>query len=292
MRVSQLSPRMELLALLICLGTSLLMLTLPDDLQIVVADRLSVVLTRPYWRLRNFGEDILAVRRENGWLQARIKELELQAANLGRSARDAERQSVTDGLPAGVAERLIPCEVVARELPRSATMVKIRSAAPLRWRLYEPVLSSRGLLGRVRRIDDQREAWVELLTAPDMALGCEIERTGLLGVLRSRGGDFLLDMVGRDEDDVQEGDVVVTSGIAEVRSEAEGEGWAPVPRGLPVGVVRRVHKSAEQLFLDISVTPATSFTRNATVFLLREPGTVERAEVWARNRGFQEGSRR
>jgi hypothetical protein len=292
MRVSQLSPRMELLALLICLGISLLMLTLPDDLQIVVADRLSVVLTRPYWRLRNFGEDILGVRRENGWLQARIQELELQGANLDRDARDALRQSVGGGLLAGTTERLLPCEVVARELPRSATMIKVRSAAPVRWRLYEPVMSVRGLLGRVRRIDNPREAWVELLTTPDMALGCEIERTGLLGVLRSRGGDFLLDMVGRDEDDVKEGDLVITSGIAEVRSEAEGEGWAPVPRGLPVGVVRRVHQSAEQLFLDISVTPAASFTHNATVFLLREAGTAERAEFWARNRGFQDGARR
>jgi cell shape-determining protein MreC len=282
---------MEVLALLICLGTSLLMLALPDDAQIVVANRLSLILTQPYWRLRNFGEDVLRVRRENGWLRARVAELELRAANAERAARDSLRLAGATGLPPGYAERLLPCQVVARELQRSVTMIKIRSAAPVRWRLYEPVLSPEGLLGRVRRVGGPEEAWVELLTAPDMALGCEIERTGLLGVLRTRGGDFLLDMIGRDEDDVREGDLIITSGLAEVRDGA-AEGWTTLPRGLPVGTVRRVQKSAAQLFLDVEVEPRATFTHNATVFLLRSEREAARAAAWSGVRDARRGEQR
>jgi rod shape-determining protein MreC len=128
------------------------------------------------------------------------------------------------------------------------------------------------LIGRVREVVSPREVWVELLTAPDLALGCELERNGLLGILRPRGGDFILDMVGRDED-VRVGDRVLTSGIAELAEAGGGEQTqALFPRGLPVGVVQRVESPADQLFLDISVAALASLRRSDVVFVVTEPG--------------------
>ena len=272
-----------MLALVFCLTFSLLMLLLPDEQQIAVAHRLSLVLTEPYWRLRNFGEDILRVRGENALLQAQVIRLEQQLAAGMRAERDARRELVAGGLRAGYEGRLLPCQVVARELGRSATMVKIRSVGPAAWRLYQAVLAPTGLIGRIRKISGPEEVWVELLTAPDMALGCEIERTGLLGVLRTRGSDFVLDMISRDESDVQEGDRIITSGIAEIRAGDDFEtGWALMPRGLPVGLVKRVDQSAAQLFLDIQVKPLASFRCNMTVFVVLDAAagaTGEAAEA-------------
>ena len=103
--------------------------------------------------------------------------------------------------------------------------------------------------------------------SPDMALGVELERTGLLGVLRPRAGDFVLEMVGRDED-VQPGDRVITSGIAEVRDIAQGAARDPVPRGLPVGEVDKVTVPSDDIFKRIEVHPLADFRRNAIVFVV------------------------
>jgi hypothetical protein len=271
-RSSQPSPLVELTTLVLCLGLSVLMLLLPDELQINMADRLSRVLTEPYWRARNFADDVFRVRQENASLKARLLGYELGDANPPRVSGDAGTgaQNLNSWQDKGLA--LWPCDIVARRLDRPATMVKIHSAEPVAWRLYQAVVTASGLLGRVRKIMSNREAWVEILTAPDMALGCEIERTGLLGVLRPFGEEFILDMIGRDETGVAEGDLVMTSGIAEIMADDEKVGWGIMPRGLPVGKVAKIEKQATSLFLDIRVKPLASLRRNETVFVVGARG--------------------
>lgn len=264
------SFRGEILTLVVCVGLSLTLLYLPPQSRIFVADRLGLVLTAPYWNVRNYFEDVLRVRDENAGLKERIAELELLAATGDRMQRDAERM-VGPALDPGFDGELVPCRVVMRQRSRFATMIKVRSLAPVNWRPWMPVISQTGYLGRLRTVVNEREAWVELLSAPDFALGVEIERTGLLGVLRPRGDRFVVEMVGRDED-VQPGDRLITSGIAEIR-ERTGSGRTEVltSRGFPVGVVTTATSPSDQIFKEITVAPAASFERNETVFVVTVP---------------------
>ncbi len=268
-RYLQPSHRVELSTFLLCVTLSLLMLFLPDDVQISVATRLSAVFTEPYQRVINFAEDVFRVRRENGRLLAKITELELQLAEMERQ-RDSRRSTAKATATAGgFDERLQPCEVVARKCGRYALMIKIRSETDFEWQLYQPVVSPRGLLGRVRKVASPRMAWVELLTAPDVAIGCEMERTGLVGILRSNAGKFVLDMVGRDED-VQEGDRIITSGLAEVSEIGQEEGgFCSMPHGLQVGEVRSVASPLDELYKKITVEPYASFNVNEWVFVVK-----------------------
>ena len=264
---SQPNDRVDVFVFAICLSLAFVLLILPDDVQILVADRLGTVLTSPYWRVRNFGEDVVTTAEENVRLKARVAELELAAA--------AEQRAVQDSLRAGrlllpddFRGTLLPCQVVTRQRVRFATMLEIHSLAPARWVPYQPVITAAGVIGRIRRIIDDRTAWVELLVSPGFALGVEIERTGLLGVLRPGAGGFVLDMVGRDED-VQAGDRLVTSGIEEIR----GDGTRPderavMPRGLPAGTVVAVASPTDAIFKEITVEPAAAFNRNIAVFVV------------------------
>jgi hypothetical protein len=261
-----LSLRGEYLTLAVCVGLSLTMLFLPGDTRIRVADRLGLVLTAPYWSVRNFGADVLRVREDNAWLRQRVAELELEQAAADRMVRDAERMA-GPALDPGFTGDLVPCRVVMRQRGRFATMIKIQSAEPVAWRPWQPVISSTGFLGRIRTLVGGREAWVELMTAPEFALGVEFERTGLLGVVRPRAGGFAIEMVGRDED-VKAGDLVITSGIAEIReSETDPRGAALTPRGFPVGRVLEVRSPSDRLFKEIVMDPAASFDYNETVFV-------------------------
>ncbi|MFN2371770.1 MAG: rod shape-determining protein MreC [Candidatus Krumholzibacteriia bacterium] len=255
------------LVLALCIVLSVTLLALPRNARILVADRLASVLTGPYWSVRNFGEDVTRVHEQNAWLQQRVVELEIEAAAGGRIQSDALRVA-GPALDPGYGGELVPCRVVMRERGRFATMIKIESLVPVAWEPWLPVISRAGYLGRLRSVINEQEAWVELLTAPDFALGVEFERTGLLGILRPRADAFVVEMVGRDED-VQEGDQVITSGIAEVTRTGDDPGAAAVtPRGFPVGTVRRVATPTDQIFKGIELEPAADFDYNETVFVV------------------------
>ncbi len=76
-----------------------------------------------------------------------------------------------------------------------------------------------------------------------------------------------LDMVGRDED-IQVGDLVITSGIAEIREGGlEGLGDRTL-RGFPVGVVSQVSSPSDMIFKEIVVQPSAEFEFNETVFVV------------------------
>jgi len=254
------------MVLIICMSLSIFLLVLPTENRIRVADRLGLVLTSPYWQVRNFGEDVVRTSDENAWLRERVAELELMAETSDRMVRDADRMA-GPALDPGFEGELIPCRVVMRQRSRFATMIKIQSLVPVNWQPWQPVISSKGYLGRLRTVMSADEAWVELLSAPDFALGVEMDRTGLLGVLRPRANHFMLDMVGRDED-IQVGDLVITSGIAEIREGGlEGHGGQTL-RGFPVGVVSQVSSPSDMIFKEIVVQPSAEFNYNETVFVV------------------------
>jgi len=234
---------------------------------LILADRLGVVLTDPYWNMRNYAEDVFRIRDENSRLKVELIELESLSATQIRMQIDASHL-VGPALDPGFVGELVPCRVVMRKRSRFATMIKVRSSTPVEWSAWQPVISRAGYLGRIRTVINAYEAWVELLAAPDFALGVEIERTGLLGVLRPRGNQFVVEMVGRDED-VQIGDRVITSGIAEVRDRLQDNSKSVMtPRGFPVGTVTASSAPSDKIFKEILVGAAASFVRNETVYVV------------------------
>lgn len=267
-RANELNKRNESITGAACVMLSLILLLLPDALQISIAHGLAGILVNPWLEVRNFGEDVLLVRAENAQLAAQVQVLQLRLAaeqrresDLARQAGPALERDVELDFP------LAPCQVTARKRTRLANMIQIRSLEQLDWQTGLPVITPLGFLGRLHTISGDRSAWVELLSAPNMALGVEFERTGLLGVLRPRAGRFVVELVGRD-DDVQPGDKVITAGIAEVRDEPGGLPRDPVPRGLPVGVVQHVDVPSADVFKEIVVQPLADFRYNETVFVV------------------------
>jgi cell shape-determining protein MreC len=259
--------RGEYLTLVVCVALSVTLLVLPQEPRMWVNQGLTTLLVEPYQNVGNFMKDVARVRDENAKLQKRVAELELLAGMVERMQHDAARMA-GPALDPGYDGDLVPCRVIKRQRARYATKIKVRSLVPVNWRPWQPVISSAGYLGRLSEVLNQQEAWVELLTAPDFALGVEIERTGLLGVLRPRGNQFVVEMVGRDED-VRAGDKVITSGIAEIREGGGDPGASTVtPRGFPVGTIVEASSPSDKIFKRILVDPAASFDYNETVFVV------------------------
>lgn len=264
----------ETLVLFVCLAASVTLLALPLTARIAVANQLERLLVKPFVALLAPGQDEMRLRRENARLRAEVTRLELLLADGEGFPGDAPRLSGPAIAPALLGD-LVPCRVVMRARQRFVTMLKIESLEDAGWAEWQPVISRAGYLGRIREVVNEREAWVELMTAPDFALGVEFARTGLLGILVPRAGRFVVEMVGRDED-VAIGDVIVTSGVVErdFWNRLDRDTPAVTPPGIPVGVVADLPEPAMgQIFKTIVVKPAARFSHNEPVFVVTPVGS-------------------
>jgi rod shape-determining protein MreC len=112
----------------------------------------------------------------------------------------------------------------------------------------KPVISGDGIVGRTVLVS-RYQSQVQLITNPDASVGVILERTRTPGVLKG-SGDFLLDLnyIGNSEQ-VENGDVVVTSGLDGI-----------FPKGLAIGKVVDVRKG-KGVFRSIRVQPYIDFMR-------------------------------
>jgi len=112
-----------------------------------------------------------------------------------------------------------------------------------------PVLTSEGVIGRIIEAS-WNVSRVLLLIDNNSNIDALVQKSRAQGVLQGRGGEAcILKYVQRSED-VRVGDNVVSSGLAGV-----------FPKGLLLGVVKKVQKKKSGLFQEILVSPAVDLSR-------------------------------
>jgi rod shape-determining protein MreC len=216
----------------------------PFDRTVLVVDRLS------------------AAWRENERLHERITRLELEAARLRQAGVENLRLRDSLGLPAYRTLQLRPVEVLAlagEPVPASATL---SAGASQGVRLGDAVVTSEGLVGRIGEVYPGLSR-VILLTDPNSAVACEVESTGVQGVLRfvtSPRPQLLLSGVPM-ADTVRVGQLVLTSGLS-----------LRYPRGLPVGRVALLARDVSGLTHEIVIAPAARLSRLRHAYVV--PGPV------------------
>jgi rod shape-determining protein MreC len=220
----------------------------PLDRLVLVVDRLS------------------AAWRENERLHERITRLELENAHLRLAGVENRQLRDSLGLPAYRALALRPVEVLAltgEPIPATATL-SAGSAQGVR--LGDAVVTSEGLVGRVGEVYSGLSR-VVLLTDPNSAVACEVESTGVQGVLRFATAPrprLLLTGVPL-ADTLRIGQGVLTSGLS-----------LRYPHGLPVGRIERLGRDASGLMQEIEIAPAASLSRLRHAYVI--PGRPRAGE--------------
>jgi rod shape-determining protein MreC len=215
----------------------------PLDRIVLVADRMS------------------AAWRENQRLHERITRLELENARLRNLGIENQRLRDGLGLPAYRGPSLGPVEVLALTGEPIPTAATLSAGTRQGVRLGDAVVTSEGLVGRVGEVYGGLSRAI-LLTDPNSAVACEVESTGVQGVLRvstSPSPRLLLTGVPL-ADTVLCGQLVLTSGLS-VR----------YPRGLPVGRVARLDRDRDGLTQVIEVAPSASLSRLRHAFVIPGP---------------------
>ncbi|HKQ56637.1 MAG TPA: rod shape-determining protein MreC [Candidatus Eisenbacteria bacterium] len=242
-------------------ASSLLLLAAGERVPQVTLRGIGATLFAPLDRIIMSVDRVTASWRENRELHQRVAALELENTRL--RSLEAENRALREplGLPGYQGPSLGPGEILALTGEPYAASATLSAGARQGVRVGDAAVTSAGLVGRIGEVYPGLSRIV-LLTDPNAAVACEVESTGVLGVLRFDATPrprLVLTSV-PFADTVRVGQRVLTSGLS-----------LRYPRGIPVGHITRVGASEGGLTQEIEIEPAARLTRMRYAFVIPGP---------------------
>ncbi len=246
---------------------SLVLLLTGDRIPQSTLRGLGALLFAPLDRVVLVVDRVSAAWRENEALHRQVTQLELEVSRLRDAGIENERLRDSLGLPPYRGLGLKPVEVLAitgEPFPSAATL---SAGARQGVKVGDGVVTSEGLVGRVGEVYPTL-ARVVLLTDPLATVACEVESTGVQGILHFSGTPYPRLVLAEVPlaDTVRLRQRVITSGMS-----------LRYPRGIPVGEIVRLGRDPTGLTHDIEVAPAARLSRLRHAFVV--PGPALPAEV-------------
>ncbi len=205
-----------------------------------------------YVALRGAHARAVAMQHELGLLKldqlelTQVREENDRLRRLLAFARDAPERRVVGGRVIGV-----------RLDPKGLQVVTVDRGARDGVGLMMPVVVAQGVVGRVNAITDTT-ADVLLLSDRNSSIAVRVDRSRARANVRGTGApDACRLEYALRSDDMQDGDVLVTSGTDGV-----------FPRGLPVGKITALKRSGQGLYQRADVAPAVDVTKVEEVLVL------------------------
>jgi rod shape-determining protein MreC len=242
-------------------GLSLFLLMVGDRIPQTALRGIGSTVFSPLDRVVVAGDRLTAAWLENQELHTRLARLEIENARLRVQAEENRRLRAQLDLPGFRDPSLKPVEVLALSGDRIPSSITLSSGGHGGVREGDIVVTSEGLVGRVAEVYPFTSR-ATLLTDPNTAVACEVESTGVLGILRftATPRPALALTAVPFADTVLVGQRVLTSGLSR-----------RYPRGIPVGRVASIGKDPGGLVQSITVEPAARLTRLRHVFLIAGP---------------------
>lgn len=244
---------------------SLLLLVVGDHLPVAWMRGTGAFVFAPFDRLVLTGDRMFAAWRENTALHQRIAQLEIDNARMRIAGGENLRLREQLGLPEWQGLPLKAVEVLSLSGDPVATAATLSAGEADGVHVGDALLTRDGLVGRVV------ESWprlsrAALLTDPNLAISCEVESTGVNGIVRVTlvPHPRLMFASVPLADTVRVGERVVTSDLS-----------LRFPRGIPVGRVRRVQHEAMGLMQDIEIEPTAQLSRLRQAFVAPGPLPVD-----------------
>jgi rod shape-determining protein MreC len=192
---------------------------------------------------------LVQVEQDNQRLRQRIDELELSLSDQAECQAENTRLHALVGLAGGLPEyRMVAARVISVGTSPAAQVIRIDAGSSAGVEVGDAVLAGPGLVGRVTGVVPGY-AEVHLVIDARSAVDVVVQRSRARGIVRGQGASerFIVEHVVRTAD-VQEGDLLVTSGI--------GGG---VPPGLPVGRVTSVTSPPAGVFRNVEALQVVDF---------------------------------
>lgn len=240
---------------------SLLLLLIGDRLPQTFLRGVGATLFAPLDRIVLTLDRLATAWVENRELHVRLVTLEVENGRLRLQGEENRRLREQLGLPGFRDPTLRPFEIVALSGEPWPTSATLSAGARAGVGVGDIVVTSEGLVGRISEAYPFSSR-VMLLTDPGAAVACEVESTGVLGILRfaSTPRPSLTLTSVPFADTVLVGQRVLTSGLSR-----------RYPRGIAVGRIAEVGADPSGLTQAVRVEPAARFTRLRHVFVIPGP---------------------
>lgn len=213
-----------------------------------------------YTTIRNFFDapsDIVSLQQRNAQLEAEISGLQTQVIQLQQQLTDTQvLAALVDFSQTNPESVYKAASVIGRDPSPFLHYIIINSGSNDGLRRGMPVVTNQGLIGRVDAVVSDA-ARVQLITDPDSAVNVRLQNADTDAVLvGSVTGDLSLEMISQDVD-LQDGDVVLTSGLG-----------GDYPPDLLVGQLFNIRKRDYELFQQASVQSTVDFSRLEIVLVI------------------------
>lgn len=222
------------------------------DLQEWVSSRYIII-----HNIFNAPTDVVTLQQKNAQLEAEISGLQTQVIQLQQQLADTAVLAALVDFSQGNPESVYKAaSVIGRDPSPFLHYIIINAGTNDGIRRGMPVVTNQGLVGRIDAVIADA-ARVQLVTDPSSAVNVRLQNADTEAVLvGSVTGDLSLEMISQDVE-IQEGDVVLTSGL--------GGGY---PADLLVGQLYNLRKLDYELFQFASVQSAVDFTRLEIVLVI------------------------
>src|SRR5262250_2919805 len=212
------------------------------------------------------------VRQENRELEQQLQQLELEQVRLRQDAEQARRLQALLGFKEQFIDKTVAAQVIGSSGSEQSRIVYLDKGTADGIAPDMAVISAQGIVSKVIQVF-RHTSQVLLINDQTSGVGTILEQSRLQGVLKGKAsGDLVLDKI-MVEEEVKNGDRVLTSGGDQI-----------FPKGLVVGTVAKIARGQE--FLTVTVRPAASLTHLEEVLVItkkeqREPAALPAAPLRA-----------
>ena len=197
------------------------------------------------------------VRQENRDLKMEIERLRLERVRLSEDAEQARRLQALLAFKEQYVAKTVAAQVIGSSGSEQSRSIFIDKGSEDGVANEMAVITAEGVVGKVLHVFGST-AQVLLINDQSSGVGAILEKSRIQGVLKGTPlGDVVLERVMSDEA-VTPGEQVLTSG-----------GDLIFPKGLPVGTVTKVNRTAEA-FLSIQIKPAVSLSKLEEVLVVMQ----------------------
>jgi rod shape-determining protein MreC len=202
---------------------------------------------------------LVSTAQENQRLQGALAEAERLRSDRIELAQANQRLRELLAFKAGLAPKAVAAEVVGRDPSAWYKTVVINKGIADGLRKGLPVMVPLGVAGQVVEVSEHY-AQVLLIVDPGSAVDGLVQRSRARGIIRGEFADRCRFEYVLQKEDVEVGDVVITSGLDGV-----------YPKGIPIGEVTEAARISSETFQVIAVRPYVDFERIEEVLVVLAP---------------------
>jgi rod shape-determining protein MreC len=233
-------------------------------------DRAAIAITTPVqtairWGIETSWDGIqsylllLHTQEDNRSLAQENRRLLNEIASYQEVALENQRLRQVVAFNAPLEGQKVVAQVIAQDVSPEFRMIRLNKGTQNGVKPGMAVIALEGVVGRVIRAGRN---WSDVLSLLDgsSAIDALLQRNRVRGVVEGQGGHLLSMKYLRRTDDVQEGDVIISSGIGGL-----------FPKGLTIGKVTTVKKKNYGITQTVEVAPSVDFNRLEEVTVIDPP---------------------